>query len=171
MEETLHDVIPGLSARERDRYPGQITSVVNWAPSGLPLSFTKRVRRRALRYGSAVPFRILNSRLGVSASKLYERYRVRPHVHVLLQFYKRAVDAFVAQLIYLNSSASTPWIACTCVPCAALHAADTGKAVEAYRNNVLSGCMTQDTLAETPREPLPARETMRCDAGETERLP
>ena len=31
--------------------------------------------------------------------------------------------------------------------------------------------MTQDALAETPREPLPAREIMRSDAGETERLP
>ena len=48
---------------------------------------------------------------------------------------------------------------------------DAGKAAEAYRNNVLSAYATQGALAETPREPLPAREIMRSDAGETERLP
>jgi len=52
-----------------------------------------------------------------------------------------------------------------------LRAADTGKAVKAYRNNVLRGYVPQDALAETPREILPSRETMRSDSGETERLP
>jgi len=61
-----------------------------------------------------------------------------PYMHVLLQFHKPAVDAFVCELIYLNSSASTPWIALTCVPVPRWRAAGYRKAVEAYRNNVLS---------------------------------
>jgi len=50
-----------------------------------------------------------------------------------------------------------------------LRAADTGRAVKVKRNNVFG--VFEDALAETFREPLPAREIMRSDAGETERLP